>query len=133
MAYVMGSVVETAPTPLDGFNTGFVICGVIMLVGGIIGGADASRAGNDPVDGRNAGGGSGARLKEAHTALDLVAFAVSPFEALGAETLRLVDQIMRWCPASGHQLPFAGRGRRKLVAKAKLSGVLVGIRVMNLR
>ena len=37
MAYVMGSVVETAPTPLDGFNTGFVICGVIMLVGGIIG------------------------------------------------------------------------------------------------
>jgi MFS family permease len=35
--YVMGSVVETAATPLDGFNTGFMICGVIMLVGGIIG------------------------------------------------------------------------------------------------
>ena len=33
----MGSVVETAATPLDGFNTGFMICGVIMLVGGIIG------------------------------------------------------------------------------------------------
>jgi hypothetical protein len=24
-------------TPLDGFNTGFMICGVIMLVGGVIG------------------------------------------------------------------------------------------------
>jgi MFS transporter, ACS family, D-galactonate transporter len=35
--YVMGSVVETATTPLDGFNTGFMICGVIMLVGGVIG------------------------------------------------------------------------------------------------
>ncbi len=35
--YVMGSVVETAATPLDGFNTGFTICGVIMLVGGAIG------------------------------------------------------------------------------------------------
>jgi hypothetical protein len=35
--YIMGSVVETAPTPLDGFNTGFMICGVIMLVGGVIG------------------------------------------------------------------------------------------------
>jgi hypothetical protein len=35
--YVMGSVVETAATPLDGFNTGFTICGVIMLVGGVIG------------------------------------------------------------------------------------------------
>ena len=33
----MGSVVETAATPLDGFNTGFMICGVIMLVGGVIG------------------------------------------------------------------------------------------------
>jgi hypothetical protein len=33
----MGSVVETAATPLDGFNTGFTICGVIMLVGGVIG------------------------------------------------------------------------------------------------
>jgi ACS family D-galactonate transporter-like MFS transporter len=35
--YVMGSVVETAATPLDGFNTGFIICGLIMLVGGLIG------------------------------------------------------------------------------------------------
>src|SRR6201993_496841 len=35
--YIMGSVVETAATPLDGFNTGFMICGVIMLIGGIIG------------------------------------------------------------------------------------------------
>jgi MFS transporter, ACS family, D-galactonate transporter len=35
--YVMGSVLETAPTPLDGFNTGFMICGIIMLVGGLIG------------------------------------------------------------------------------------------------
>jgi MFS transporter, ACS family, D-galactonate transporter len=35
--YVMGSVVETATTPLAGFNTGFMICGIIMLVGGLIG------------------------------------------------------------------------------------------------
>jgi MFS family permease len=35
--YVMGSVVETAPTPLEGFNTGFMICGVIMVIGGLIG------------------------------------------------------------------------------------------------
>jgi ACS family D-galactonate transporter-like MFS transporter len=35
--YVMGSVIESAATPLDGFNTGFVICGAIMLVGGAIG------------------------------------------------------------------------------------------------
>ena len=27
--YVMGSVVQTAATPLNGFNTGFMICGVI--------------------------------------------------------------------------------------------------------
>jgi hypothetical protein len=33
----MGSVVETAATPLAGFNTGFMICGVIMLVAGLIG------------------------------------------------------------------------------------------------
>jgi MFS transporter, ACS family, D-galactonate transporter len=33
----MGSVVETAATPLAGFNTGFMICGIIMLVGGLIG------------------------------------------------------------------------------------------------
>jgi MFS family permease len=35
--YVMGSVIETAATPLDGFNAGFMICGVIMLAGGLIG------------------------------------------------------------------------------------------------
>ena len=35
--YVMGSVIETAATPLDGFNVGFMICGVIMLAGGLIG------------------------------------------------------------------------------------------------
>jgi hypothetical protein len=35
--YVMDSVVETAVTLLDGFNTGFMICGIIMLVGGGIG------------------------------------------------------------------------------------------------
>ena len=35
--YVMGSVVEAATTPLNGFNTGFMICGVVMLVGGLIG------------------------------------------------------------------------------------------------
>jgi MFS transporter, ACS family, D-galactonate transporter len=34
--YAMGSVIETATTPLDGFNTGFFMCGVIMLVGGTI-------------------------------------------------------------------------------------------------
>jgi hypothetical protein len=32
----MGSLVETATTPLDGFNTGFLICGIIMLVAGAI-------------------------------------------------------------------------------------------------
>jgi hypothetical protein len=37
--YIMGSVVEAAAAPLDSFNTGFVICGAIMLVGGIIGAA----------------------------------------------------------------------------------------------
>jgi ACS family D-galactonate transporter-like MFS transporter len=34
--YIMGSVIETATTPLEGFNTGFFMCGVIMLVGGAI-------------------------------------------------------------------------------------------------
>jgi MFS family permease len=34
--YVMGSVIQTATTPLEGFNTGFFMCGVIMLVGGAI-------------------------------------------------------------------------------------------------
>jgi ACS family D-galactonate transporter-like MFS transporter len=37
--YIMGSVIETAAAPLEGFNTGFVICGVIMLAGGTIGAA----------------------------------------------------------------------------------------------
>jgi hypothetical protein len=32
----MGSVIESAAIPLDGFNTGFFMCGVIMLVGGTI-------------------------------------------------------------------------------------------------
>jgi MFS transporter, ACS family, D-galactonate transporter len=47
--YVMGSVIQAAATPLAGFNTGFMICGIIMLVGGLIGMAlirperDASR------------------------------------------------------------------------------------------
>jgi MFS transporter, ACS family, D-galactonate transporter len=35
--YVMGSLVENAATPLQGFNRGFVVCGVIMLAGGVIG------------------------------------------------------------------------------------------------
>ena len=35
--YVMGRVVEQAATPLAGFNTGFIICGCIMLAGGLIG------------------------------------------------------------------------------------------------
>ncbi len=35
--YIMGSIVQTAATPLDGFNTGFMICGLIMLVGGLVG------------------------------------------------------------------------------------------------
>lgn len=34
--YVMGSAIESATTPLDGFNTGFFTCGVIMLVVGAI-------------------------------------------------------------------------------------------------
>jgi MFS transporter, ACS family, D-galactonate transporter len=33
----MGSVLETATTPLNGFNTGFMICGVVMLIGGGLG------------------------------------------------------------------------------------------------
>jgi MFS family permease len=35
--YVMGSMIETAATPLDGFNIGFIICGVVMLMGGVAG------------------------------------------------------------------------------------------------
>jgi ACS family D-galactonate transporter-like MFS transporter len=35
--FVMGSVIETAATLLAGFDAGFMICGVIMLAGGVIG------------------------------------------------------------------------------------------------
>jgi len=35
--YVTGSLIENAATPLAGFYTGFIISGVIMLVGGAIG------------------------------------------------------------------------------------------------
>jgi MFS transporter, ACS family, D-galactonate transporter len=35
--YVMGSVIESARTPLDGFNKGFLICGAVMLICGVIG------------------------------------------------------------------------------------------------
>ena len=35
--YVMGSVLETAATPLAGFNQGYLICGIVMLLGGLIG------------------------------------------------------------------------------------------------
>src|SRR5262249_46644257 len=34
--YVHGDVVQRAATPLAGFNTGFIICGVIMLAGGMV-------------------------------------------------------------------------------------------------
>lgn len=34
--YVTGNLIENAATPLAGFYTGFIICGIIMLVGGII-------------------------------------------------------------------------------------------------
>ena len=37
--YVMGSIIEGAATPLAGFNTGYRVCGAIMLLGGIIGAA----------------------------------------------------------------------------------------------
>jgi MFS family permease len=35
--FVMGNMVETAATALEGFNRGFVVCGIIMIVGGLIG------------------------------------------------------------------------------------------------
>jgi len=35
--YVMGSVIESAATPLAGYYAGYEICGIIMLVGGVIG------------------------------------------------------------------------------------------------
>ncbi len=34
--YIMGSVIESAATLLDGFNAGFTICGAVMLAGGAI-------------------------------------------------------------------------------------------------
>lgn len=34
---IMGSVIQGAATPLAGFNTGYVICGAVMLAGGLIG------------------------------------------------------------------------------------------------
>jgi MFS transporter, ACS family, D-galactonate transporter len=34
--YVMGSVVQSAATPLAGFNAGYLMCGLIMLAGGIV-------------------------------------------------------------------------------------------------
>ncbi|HYB11154.1 MAG TPA: hypothetical protein VEJ16_15940 [Alphaproteobacteria bacterium] len=35
-SHIMGSVIEIATPPLDGFNTGFLMCDVPMLVGGTI-------------------------------------------------------------------------------------------------
>jgi MFS family permease len=35
--YVMGSMVQHAAVPLDGFHEGFIICGIVMLIGGVIG------------------------------------------------------------------------------------------------
>jgi len=35
--YVMGSIIEAAATPLAGYYTGYEICGLIMLAGGVIG------------------------------------------------------------------------------------------------
>ena len=35
--YVMGSIIESAANPLAGYYAGYEICGIIMLVGGIIG------------------------------------------------------------------------------------------------
>jgi MFS transporter, ACS family, D-galactonate transporter len=37
--FVMGSVIQGAATPLAGFNTGYQLCGAIMLLGGLIGAA----------------------------------------------------------------------------------------------
>jgi ACS family D-galactonate transporter-like MFS transporter len=34
--YVMGSVIQSAATPLAGFYTGYLMCGLIMIAGGII-------------------------------------------------------------------------------------------------
>jgi MFS family permease len=34
--YVMGSIIESASTALDGFDKGFFLCGLILLAGGVI-------------------------------------------------------------------------------------------------
>jgi MFS transporter, ACS family, D-galactonate transporter len=35
--YIMGSVVASAATPAQGYERGFVICGIVALIGGVIG------------------------------------------------------------------------------------------------
>lgn len=35
--FVMGSVVEGATSAAEGYSKGFVICGVVALIGGLIG------------------------------------------------------------------------------------------------
>lgn len=35
--YVMGRVIESGPTALEGYHRGFLICGIIGLIGGLIG------------------------------------------------------------------------------------------------
>ncbi len=35
--FAMGSVIENAASPAEGYGTGFVICGVVTLVGGLVG------------------------------------------------------------------------------------------------
>jgi ACS family D-galactonate transporter-like MFS transporter len=35
--YVMGRIIETGTTPSEGFHRGFLICGVVSLIGGLIG------------------------------------------------------------------------------------------------
>ena len=62
----MGSVVETAASSLDGFNTGFTICGVITLVGGVIGMMVMRPARDDAVGEQNTRDGSWTLAEEAH-------------------------------------------------------------------
>ena len=35
--FIMGSVIETAATPAAGYHQGFFVCGVVAVVGGLIG------------------------------------------------------------------------------------------------
>ena len=35
--FIMGSIIERAATPFEGYTRGFVLCGLIMLVTGAIG------------------------------------------------------------------------------------------------